>query len=388
MFPRVIQLQYANLTNMYAVLTNALPSGRKVKEDTRTSSLVITASEKDFEMIQQILEKLDTPTRQILIEAKIMETSRNPKTIKGIDWAGTLSDQAITFGNGRTVGQTVTEAPGPAESITTTLPSGRQITSTTRSRYESNTKLLTDLGFGGLSVDTARGFFPHVAFLNADGLKVALSFLNSDSDTEIVATPRAVTLDNETAKLSITRLYPNFKITPGTQNTPAGAEITYTNLGTTLEVTPRIAGTNDAVSLKVVPEIGNIDSVDRKTVNNSVNEANVYAVRRIETHVMIPSGNTLVMGGLMSDQKTKAYSKVPILGDMPLLGLAFRRENKQRSKVNMLIFVTPTIVKPNDFQPTQSTFLQTRPKPDDDREESAWDSGKPYDWKSGLAPIK
>jgi len=385
---KVVQLQFANPTNMVTVLKTTLSERSQVTPDVRTSSLVISTTEKELELVDAVLSKLDTPTRQILIEAKILETAKNPKTVKGINWAGTLDSQNITFGNGRTTGQAVSSYPGAPATTTTTLPSGRSVTSTTQPSSTTETRTITDIGLGalgplasaspGVSANTAQGLHPAVAFLNADGLKVALSFLNSDTDTEVVATPRAVTLDNELARLSVTRLFPNFKITPGTQTTPAGAEITYTNLGMTLEVTPRIAGTN-LVNLRVVPEVGNVDSVDRKTINGTVNEANIYAIRRIETRVIIPSGNTLVMGGLISDNQTRAYTKVPILGDIPGLGLAFRHESKQRSRSNLLIFLTPTIIQETDFQPLESSgFLQTRPEPDKPLPPvSAWDSGKP-----------
>jgi general secretion pathway protein D len=190
-----------------------------------------------------------------------------------------------------------------------------------------------------------------------------------------------VTLDNQTAQLSITRAFPIFLITPGSANSPAGAQITYTNLGTILNVTPRIAADNN-ISLKVVPEVSNIDSVDRQVINGEVSTANIYAIRRIETHVMIPSGNTLVMGGLINDTKTKSYSKVPLLGDIPGLGLAFRREGKTRNKSNLLIFITPTIVEDDAFHMTASgsEFLKTRVSEKPEPEETAWDSGKPHDW--------
>lgn len=167
----------------------------------------------------------------------------------------------------------------------------------------------------GISANTAMGFMPAVAFLNADGVKGVLSFLNQDSDTEVVATPRSVTLDNQMAKLSVTRAFPIFKITPGTSQTPAGSEITYTNLGTILEVTPRISP-NGMISLKVIPEVSSVDGQDSQTVNGQLNQANIYAVRRIETQVTIPSGHTLVMGGLIRDDNAKSCSKVPLLGDI------------------------------------------------------------------------
>jgi general secretion pathway protein D len=208
-----------------------------------------------------------------------------------------------------------------------------------------------------------------------------LSFLNKDSDTEVVATPRAVTLDNQLATLAVTKAVPIFQITPGSANSPAGATINYTNLGVILFVTPRIAADNN-ISLKVIPEVSNIDSVDRQFLNGALNTANIYAIRRIETSVMIPSGNTLVMGGLVNDSRTKSYVKVPILGDIPFIGMAFRKESKIRNKQNLLIFITPTVVDDGDFQASTSgrVFLQNRPVESPEPKETALDSAKPYDW--------
>jgi len=91
-----------------------------------------------------------------------------------------------------------------------------------------------------------------------------------------------------------------------------------------------------------------------------------------------------VMGGLISDSSSKIRTKIPILGDLPVVGLAFRHDNKSRLKSNLLIFITPTIVNDEDFQPAPSQFLKTKAVEKVDKEESAlesaWNSGKPYDW--------
>jgi general secretion pathway protein D len=181
--------------------------------------------------------------------------------------------------------------------------------------------------------------------------------------------------------LSVTKAVPIFQVTPGSANSPAGATITYTNLGTILSVTPRIAA-DDNISLKVIPEVSNIDSVDQQFLNGALNTANIYAIRRIQASVMIPSGNTLVMGGLVSDSNSKSLSKVPFLGDIPLAGRLFRREGKERQKQNLLIFITPTIVDDGDYQASTSgrVFLQSRPITSPEPKETAWDSAKPYDW--------
>ena len=294
-----------------------------------------------------------------------------------MDWHARRAKHFV--GNGKTVGTSDTIIPGLPSTTTTTLPSGRTITSASTAPSSTVTKLTTLLGDGGIGINTLKGFHPATAFLNADGLHAVLSFLNSDSDTEVVATPRAVTLDNQTARLEVTRAFPIFKTTPGTSQTPAGSEITYTNLGTILTVTPRISA-NSNIALKVVPEVSNIDSVDKQVSNGQAQTANVYAIRRIETQVVIPSGHTLVMGGLISDSSSKIQTKIPILGDLPLVGLAFRHDNKSRLKSNLLIFITPTIVNDEDFQAAPTQFLKTKIVVKADKEESAWDSGKPYDW--------
>ncbi len=378
---KVIQLKYSTPTNLVAVLKPTLSSLRsQILADTRTSQLVVSATEKEMESVEELVKKLDTVTKQVLIEARLLETSKSPRSIKGIDWTDTFQAQNFSFGNGRSQGTTTINSPG--STTTTTTPGGREISRTEKSSTIS--QVVTALGAGGLSLDTARGFSPHTAFLNADGLRAVLSFLNRDADTEVIATPRTVTLDNQTAILSVTRANPIFKNTAGTQGSPGGSEVTYTNLGTILTVTPRIAA-NDSISLKVVPEVSRVVDTIRKTVASTVNEADVYAINKIETQVLVPSGSTLVMGGLISDAKTKTYSKVPLLGDLPGIGLAFRREEKRRDKSNLVIFITPTVIKDADFQPAATTdFLKTKPPTDESvllQDETWWDSGKPYRWQ-------
>jgi len=384
---RVIQLKYSSVTNMMLIVKGTISTRGQVVADGRTSQLVVLATEKEHEELALLLKQLDTPIRQVLIEARLLETSQSPQAVRGIDWSGTLEAQRVSFGNnGVTEGNT---SVTPASSATTTLPSGRTIATITPAK--ENTILSTLSGTvkpltGGLNANTVGGFAPAVGFLSADGASAVLSFLNKDADTEVVATPRAVTLDNETATLSVTRAYPIFKITPGSANSPAGAEILYTNLGTILTVTPRISGDNN-IALRVVPEVSNIDSKDQQTVNGQINQANIYAIRKIETHVMIPSGNTLVMGGLISDSKTKSYVKVPILGDLPGIGLLFRQDSKKRIKQNLLIFITPTIIQDNDYNVIKNDFLKVKQgdrdrllKSEDASQESPWNSGKPVDW--------
>jgi type II secretory pathway component GspD/PulD (secretin) len=351
---RIVQLKYSDPSNLVGIVKTTLSSRSTVVADQRTSQLIINTTEKEIDTVLPLIEKLDTATKQVLIEAKLLETGKNPSTIKGIDWSGTLNAQTINFGNN------LQQKP-----VEDKLSVNRPLASS----------------FPKLMVDTAKGFNPATAFLDADGVSAVLSFLNKESDTEVVATPRAVTLDNQLATLAVTKAVPIFQITPGSANSPAGATINYTNLGVILYVTPRIAADNN-ISLKVTPEVSNIDSVDKQFLNGTLNTANIYSIRRIETSVMIPSGNTLVMGGLVNDSKTHDMVKVPLLGDIPFINGAFRWERKIRNKQNLLIFITPTVVDDGDFQASTSgrVFLQNRATESPEPKETMWDSAKPHDW--------
>jgi type II secretory pathway component GspD/PulD (secretin) len=341
---KIIQLKYAAPTNVVANVQSILLDKRsRVMPDVRTSQLVVVATEAEMVDVDQLIERLDTQTKQVLIEARILETTVNPTTKKGVDWTGTLDHQNVSVGNNLQL------APTTANNTLAQPP------------------------FPKMLFDTAKGFNPATAFLDADGVNATLSFLNTYAEVKEIATPRTVTLDNEKAIVEVGELYPIVNVSAGTSQTSGGSQITYSNLTIRLEVTPRISA-NDYVNLTVTPSI-------------SANSVDSFLTRNMSTHVMIPSGNTLVMGGLIQDQINTGNIKVPILGDIPVLGYLFRSDSKARNKTDLVIFITPTIVADQDYQPNKTDYLKT-PAPKSDYlegETSAWDSGKPKDWSKQAA---
>jgi general secretion pathway protein D len=241
--------------------------------------------------------------------------------------------------------------------------------------------IVTDVGGGGYSWNTKSGTTPTIGFLNADGLAATLSFLNSSSEAQIMSTPRIVTLDNEEAKIQVSRGYPVFSVQAGTQNTAGGSQVAYTNVGTMLKVTPRISA-NDYIWLRVQPEVssfaGNFLGPTIGTGSSAAAlTAPLFDVRTLETQVLIPNSNTLVLGGLVNDNPHSDTTKVPLLGDIPYLGFLFRSEDKALTKANLLIFITPTIIKDSDFQPsTSGEFMKSKPQAMKDPMDptTAWDS--------------
>ena len=388
---RVIQLQYASSSNMVDSVQAALTDKRsKVLGDNRTSQLIVVATDPEQTSVDTLIAQLDRPTRQVLIETHFVEITSVPETKKGVDWTGTLSAQNISYGNGTlnaAASQTLTQIPG----LPVTVPSGipGHPGTTTQSGSSSQTTLSTIPG-AGLALNTASGLTPNIGFLNADGLNAVLSFLNSSADAQVISTPRIVTLDNEMAQLSVTRGYPVFNVTAGSANASGGSSVTYSNIGTTLSVTPRISA-NNYIWLKIVPVISTFFGNFSQSVNGGTGAngnptsliltAPQFDSRSFITQVRIPNANTLVMGGLVDDSPSSQTTKVPIMGDIPLLGNLFRSSDKSLNKDDLLIFITPTIVQDSDFQPSHTDFLQSRPDaklPQLMNANSSWDNTKPY----------
>jgi type II secretory pathway component GspD/PulD (secretin) len=387
---RVVQLKYASTSNMVSSVQAALTDRRShVYPDSRTSQLVVLATENEQDSVEQLVAELDKPTRQVLIETKLVEISSTPATVKGINWSGTLAAQNVSFGNG-------VLQPGPVSSSVRTLASGAPQniitpgggttggTGTTTTTPPGTATTLTTFPQasslpGGVALNTLTGLTPAMGFLNADGVQAVISFLNSSYNAQVVSTPRVVTLDNERATISVTRQFPVINVQATVTGVAAGgSQISYSNIGTTLEVTPRITA-NDYIWLKVIPDVSSFFATVTKVVAGVQYQADEFDSRHIDTQVMIPDANTLVMGGLVQDNPTAQWYQVPLLGDIPGLGWAFKSENVQMDKDNLIIFITPTIVKDDDFQPTTTDFLASRPKQMKEpmNPNSAWDRPEP-----------
>jgi type II secretory pathway component GspD/PulD (secretin) len=380
---RVLQLKYASVSNMVEAIQSTLTDKRsKVIADNRTSQLVLVATDPEQEAVDILTGQLDKPTRQVLIETKFVEISSNPTSQKGIDWTSTLQAQHIGYGNNLSTGQG-TIAPGfPGTPTTSTSISTNNSSSSASESTTVIEGLSQQLGVPGIVANTANGF-GSMGFLNADGLNVVLSFLNSSSDAEVISTPRLVTLDNESARITVTEGFPVFNVTAGTANTTGGSQVSYTNVGTILDVTPRISA-NDNILLHVSPVVSSFAGIQSQTVGGLTYQADLFDFRSFDTRVLVPNAHTLVMGGMVSDNPQSSTTKVPLLGDIPYLGYAFRSETKSVTKDNLLVFITPTIVKDSDFRATDTQFLNSQPYKRDQmlNPNSLWDGTRPYNWSN------
>ena len=393
---RVVQLQYASVSNMTTAVMSVLADKRsRVMADVRTSQMLVVATDSEQQSVDTLVTELDKPTRQVLIETKLIEISSQPTTKRGVDWSSTLASQNVSFGNGTVSGQNTITTPGTTTTKTVTTPGGGHTSSITTTAPSTDKGVLQQIiGNGGWSASTMGSLIPSTAFLNADGLDAVISFINASYDAQIFSTPRVVTLDNQTAHIEVIRTYPVISISGASANASGSASVTYSNVGTILDVTPRISA-NDYIWLNVIPEVSdhfadvNVSVQGGASGTSSSFPIPVFDRRKMQSQVMIPNGNTLVMGGLVQDSPNATYSKVPFLGDIPGLGWAFKSESKSMSKDNLIIFLTPTIIKDSDFQPSATTFLQSKPKTmrSPMNPHKPWDGAEPDKGWNNPAPV-
>ena len=289
-------------------ITSALETSQQVQvtADEGTNSLIITASAQDYEVIAEIIEKLDIVREQVLVEMLIVEVSEDGLRQIGIDWA-TL-DEAV---EGSVRGFAATNF-GP------------------RVDFASG-----DLE--GLAVGAWRGSGTDVrigAILNA---------LEKKSGVNILSTPHLTTSNHNRASIIVGENIPYVVQSRITETsdfiTPTVIDtFEYKDVGITLEITPHISQ-GGLVRLEIDSEFTKlIEGVTGTSANTPTT-----AKRQAQTVVSMMSGSTVVIGGLIRDDKTTVENKVPVLGDLPLVGSLFRLQRDRMQKTNLLMFITPHV---------------------------------------------
>ncbi|MEP7071684.1 MAG: type II and III secretion system protein, partial [Verrucomicrobiota bacterium] len=256
-----------------------------------------------------------------------VEVTANPKQSFGINWAGVVggSTNAQTISYGGLNPQEVK----PGANIPT---NGLAFGNPGNNNYFGNLGKLANVASS------------QFAILSVPQMSLTLRALNEDSDAEFLANPRIVTADNQQAKIEISRAQPVPQLNFNEQTaTAVFGGFQDKKFGNTLIVRPSVNKDN-FVTLNVKPEISNKVADATFVFAGATVASPIIDTRSLESNVLIRSGDTLAIGGLVQDEVTKGRSKVPILGDIPLLGYAFQERLNARVKRNLLVFVTPTII--------------------------------------------
>lgn len=334
--PADYTFSYAQAADVMAILQSQLQSEFPPQIDTRTNTVFYRVSKSNADRVLAFLQKIDSPTQQVMIEARLVEVTANPRQSYGINWAGTVgsSGTAQTIRYGATTPATI----NPTNGAITALP---QVTFNNGRAAVNDFVLETDIRSGEF-LDALSGQF---AIITAPSLSMTLRLLNEDSDAEFLACPRVVTANNQKAEIKITRAQPvpQLNFNEQTATSTFGGFIDK-EFGNTLNVTPSI-NKDDFITLKVKPVISNKVGDATFILQGSTVTSPVIDTRSLDSNVLIKSGDTLAIGGLLQDEVGKGRVKVPVLGDIPILGYLFQERLNSRTKRNLLVFVTPTIIK-------------------------------------------
>jgi general secretion pathway protein D len=293
----------------------------KIVADKATNSLVITAKPEEFQVLEPIIIKLDIPRKQVYVEALIMEITSNLSVSVGVNWTGGGktdlpfgADDGVAFGGSNTGALGVLDETG-----TLALPSG--------------------LTAGVVSFPITIG---GITFSN---LAAIINAAQTDNDFNVIATPQLMTLDNEEATVVVAENIPfSTRVDEGTSTLDRAIQsIEYKDVGVTLKVTPQI-NEKRFVKLKIYQEKSSVVSETSQISPTQVVLAPTTRKRTAETNVQVRDGQTVVIAGLVGDDVDVSVTKVPCLGDMPLLGWLFKSEKRTTRRTNLLIFLTPYIV--------------------------------------------
>jgi general secretion pathway protein D len=296
-----------------------VPASLKISSDPATNSLIVSAEEEeDFHVLEGIIEALDIPREMVYIEALIMEVDAQEDLRFGVEWTAVgetqigNKDAAVAGGFVNQSGQSALQA----------LPSG-----------------LVPPGFA-LGVFTEAIDIAGVQFSNLTAL---IQAFKSNQSINIVSTPQLLTTDNEEAKIVVATNLP-FQSGTSTFQDDTFDTFEYRDVGTTMGITPQI-GPEDTLRLTISLELSLLEStIDFKPTTLK---------RTIDTDVLIQNANTIVIGGLIEDSQALTEFKVPLLGDIPLLGWLFKFQGESQQKTNLFIFLTPHVVK----RPTEAAAL-------------------------------
>jgi len=287
-----------------------------IKADKATNSLIIMADKDDYLVIEEIIKKLDIPRAMVYIECLIMEVNVNKEFNLGTEWQGGVKtdydSQSKTgfLGGGFSGDSNYSSIGGMAGTETLSLPSG------------------FSLGVFGEFVTIEGITFPNLA--------AVIQAHKKDKDVHILSTPQILTTDNEEATITVGKNIPYITRQDTTDTGTDYSNYEYKDVGIILKITPQISK-DRMVRLNISQEVTKLESTSEYRPTT--------LKRTIDTTVIVKDKNTVVIGGLIDDSFSNTEYMVPCLGNIPVLGLAFKSMSKSKDKTNLFIFLTPHVIK-------------------------------------------
>lgn len=314
---KVFELSYVSADYVMASLKNVLsPKGKadvfskevrkmEAAKQPPATILVVTDLAYNIPRIEKIISVLDQPIKQVSIEVRMVETSLDGSSSLGLDWPENFG---ASFG----------------EALPLTTTSGSATTSASKA---------------AIFPVEGRPQYGRLSVLQLDWF---LDYLATETNSRLLSNPKVTTLDNQTAKITVATTIPLQTLNRFSEGAVIQDIVSFQDkeFGIIMEVTPRI-NDDSTLTLRVIPTVEDIIGFTGPTNN----QRPITSKRSVETQVRVKDGETLVLGGLIKDNEVKTVRKVWLLGDIPILGNLFRNTSKTKTKTDLLILITPRIVR-------------------------------------------
>jgi type IV pilus assembly protein PilQ len=318
-----IEVRYASAGEIFALFESSgegegVLSGRgSVIVDERTNSIILTETTDKINEFRAVLEKLDVPVRQVLIEARIVTAASNFSEALGVRWGGLgykiNGDNTATAGGSLTSSQEVRD--------------GLPIVGNEFPDFTSPDHLVVDLGVGSPEATSFAIGLVNDKYL----LDLEISALESQGSAEVIARPKVITADKQEATIS------------------SGVEIPYQEASSSgaTSVSFKSATLQLAVKPQITPDDRIIMELEVKqdTVGAVFNGVPSINTNNVKTQVLVDNGETIVLGGIFTVNTSESVTKTPFLGDLPYVGSLFRRNTRSDQKQELLIFITPRLIR-------------------------------------------
>ena len=322
-------------------------SAATIEADEATNSLIITAQADVMEGLKAIIDRLDIARAQVLVEAIIVEVTQGDDVALGFDWLA--ANKHGGFGGSNQTGEP--GAPGLAASV-----GGAAF-------EEEDDQKESLIGVAAAIAGVPGGIWGGTNFdINGTSFSAILTALETNGETNILSTPSLMTLDNNEATIVVGQEVPfvtgSYTSTGSSGSSNPGNPfntIERENVGITLTVTPHV-NEGDNITLNILQEVSGIAANDQGTADVITNE------RRIETTVTTGDGETIVLGGLIEDKVFETVSKIPVLGDLPIIGRLFKFSSTNVAKVNLMVFIRPTVIRTSEksLEVSENSYRQIR----------------------------
>ncbi|UCD00049.1 MAG: hypothetical protein JSW66_09235 [Phycisphaerales bacterium] len=345
---KVYRIVYADVTEVEKALTKVLSKRGSISSNPGTSNIMITDTESRMADIDEFVEEIDRKTVQILVEARIYDVKNTDELELGIEWR---AGRNTGYGTGRAtgIGSLSTEGGPVSGNLTNSDPS------------------LTGVFDSTIQQVGSTGVFDWGIITEHADIDILMSAIQQQDAAKLLANPRIMVLDNEQASFKAVEEIPYQQLQQGGYQSFGTTE--FKEVGVELEVTPHLAADRDQpiedwmIRLAIMPVFSvQVDTVEITSLGTGgaqiTSPQPVVDRREARTIALVKNGDTVVIGGLKKQTINTLMSKIPLLGDLPLLGALFRFEGEETVNSELVVFITPRIIEEPILTETEARQLQ------------------------------